>query len=315
MLIQNFCRQYNTDVQRIRDELEALEDGASDDIFQTRASLYEEQLPLNIAISLDESAGVAAGVSLMKHRLHFLLPIEQPVRPATYIPPQLMNDIVEHFRRVVMDFPLDEHPMDSMRRENGKVHGFIDNFWNGKGCHFPDTLLRQLRPHAPERWDLDCWIAKCFIRQVICREHGVHYADIKQDREKRSYRFRNPKDSVEEPLAAMAMMLIGSYVSKLSVRLAAWMPYELIVVQAQEDVRVHSAFISGVDYYPKLVFPNSGEFPDADFHMCLGHVLDWLEARNWHDPLLRFSKEEYREMFWDAIDEGTEEWRHTAAPW
>lgn len=312
MLIQNSCRQYDADIQRIRDGLEALEGGASDDIFQTRASPFEEQLPFNVAINLDEPEGVSASVGMMKQRLHYLLPIEQHVRPVALVPLELMYEVVDHFRQILTSFPHDEHPMDDLRRENGKIHEFVDDFWYGKTCHFPDTLLRRLRPYAPSAWDLECWLAKCLLRQVICGKFGVHYNDIEKDPEKGYYKIRNREESMEKPLATMGMLMVSIYLSKLSVRLAAWLPYELMVVQAPRNARAHSAFISGTEYYEKLEFPDSDEFPDLIFHTCLDHVLEWIESRNWHDSLLRISEEEYRGMFWDAVDEGTEEWRHTA---
>ncbi|KAL9020726.1 MAG: hypothetical protein Q9185_002042 [Variospora sp. 1 TL-2023] len=66
-------------VQHMHDEFEALGGGASDDIFQTRASPFEGDLPLNVAINLEEASDVAANNSILQHQLRSLLPIKQGV--------------------------------------------------------------------------------------------------------------------------------------------------------------------------------------------------------------------------------------------
>lgn len=311
MLIPNTCRRLNEEVDRILEELEALDDGASDDIFQTRASPFEEQLPLNIPINPEEHAGVVAEVSTMQHRLQSLFPIEQGPRPAALGTHQLMEEIVQQFRLILIKMPRDDDPIANFQRKGTVVHGYVDDVWLGRACHFPDGFLRRLRPQMPQRWDLDCWIARCLVREAICIGYSVPYDAIEQDADKVYYQFKDAEECARNPGAAMAMMMISVYVSRLPIQLAAWLPFELLILQAQRDVTVHEAFIEGTDYYERLVFPASDEMADADFHICLSHVRGWLDCTDWHGHLIGCPEEQYRAMFWDAVDRGTDEWRQT----
>ncbi|KAL8720113.1 MAG: hypothetical protein Q9225_002989 [Loekoesia sp. 1 TL-2023] len=247
--ISNPCQEYNDSYQRILDELEALEDGAGDDIFETSESSFEEEkLPLNDAINIDEPAGYAASVSTIKHKLKSLLPVEQEVRPETYMPPQLMEDLVEHFRLVVINMSHNEHPVIDSRRDKSEVAEFIDDCWTGRACPFPDEFLRRLRPHIPFHWDLDCKLARCLIKRGVCEVYGICLEDVEQDTEQRYYQFKHQEDSNDNPVAAMEMLMITVYLSRLSIKIAAWLPYELMMIQIQKDMRVHSAFIIGARY-------------------------------------------------------------------
>ncbi|KAL9005638.1 MAG: hypothetical protein Q9188_001594 [Gyalolechia gomerana] len=302
-------QEYDNSYQRILDELEALEGGASDGIFQTSASPFEnEQLPSNDAIDVDEPAGLAACVSTIKHTLESLLPVEQEVRPAEYMPPQLMDDLVEHFRLVVTQMPKNEHPVANLQREKSELAEFIDDIWNGKACHFSDELLRRLRPHIPVRWDLDCKLAKCLIKRGVCDEHDIPLGDIGQDAEKKYYGFKDDKDSDNNPIASMEMFMVTIYLSRLSIKIAAWLPYELMYIQLQGDERIYRAFIIGARYDFYLVPPDPDTFSHTYWHICLGHVLDWLEHRNWYHSLLCSDEEIYRDLFWQAIDEGVDDY-------
>ncbi|KAI4144091.1 MAG: hypothetical protein L6R39_004329 [Caloplaca ligustica] len=290
MLIPNTCRRLNEEVDRILEELEALDDGASDDIFQTRASPFEEQLPLNIPINPEEHAGVVAEVSTMQHRLQSLFPIEQGPRPAALGTHQLMEEIVQQFRLILIKMPRDDDPIANFQRKGTVVHGYVDDVWLGRACHFPDGFLRRLRPQMPQRWDLDCWIARCLVREAICIGYSVPYDAIEQDADKVYYQFKDAEECARNPGAAMAMMMISVYVSRLPIQLAAWLPFELLILQAQRDVTVHEAFIEGTDYYERLVFPASDEMADADFHICLSHLNntklgDGSTDSNWKEKL------------------------------
>ncbi|KAI4282112.1 MAG: hypothetical protein L6R35_005482 [Caloplaca aegaea] len=209
MLIQNFLRQHDQDVQRMHDEFEALGNGASDDIFQTRASPLEGDLPLNVAINLEEASGVAANTSILQHRLRSLLPIKQRVR----------------------------------------------------------------------------------------------YAGIESLLLKANYRVEKTGVSHEKSGPGVIAWLISIYLSKLAIQLAAWLPYELVVVQSQ-DSNFHADFISSNDYWDKM---SIGDFFNDDFRTCLDHVLQWMEYQEWHDSLQHLSEEVYYEFFWRFLDGGTEE--------
>lgn len=139
----------------MHDEFEALGNGASDDIFQTRASPLEGDLPLNVAINLEEASGVAANTSILQHRLRSLLPIKQRVRYAGQVPAQLISDVADHFRQHIMKFPWDQHSWISLEGKKRELEQLIDDVWEGKLCRFPDALLRRILVYSPERWNLD----------------------------------------------------------------------------------------------------------------------------------------------------------------
>lgn len=306
MRTQNTSLEYDADVDRIHEELSALEEGASDEIFQSRMSPIEEELPLNLAIDLRTPEGVAAGEAMVRQRLRSLLPIEQEARTPSPIPPELTNDIVRHFRRMTMELPWSGDPSAPLGdKEHRKLEDFTDDFFGDFICHFHDKLLRRLRPYAPTRCDVDCWIADCLVREVICKDSGIPYEDVGQQERKRGFTIKD-RDGVHErkPWALAMSVTISMYLAKLSVKLAAWLPYELLIVQAPENVKVHAAFIGGADYYDDLEVPNLDELPDSLFRVCLDHVLEWMDGRNWHDTrLLKLLEEEdHREMFWDALD-------------
>ncbi|KAL8944788.1 MAG: hypothetical protein Q9216_000210 [Gyalolechia sp. 2 TL-2023] len=301
-------QEYDDSFQRILDELEALEGGASDDIFQTSASPFQnEHPPSNDAISIDEPAGLDAWASTIKQTLESLLPVEQEVRPSEYTPPQLMDDLVEHFRLVVSEMPSNEHPVVNLQREESELAEFIDDVWTGKACHFPDEFLRRLRPHIPVRWDLDCKFAKCLVKRGVCDDHAIPLEDIRQDGEKKYYMFKNHEDSDDKPIVSMEMFMVTVYLSRLSIKIAAWLPYELMFIQLQRDRRIHRAFVVGARYDFYLVPPDPEMLSPAYWHICLGHVLEWLEHRNWYHSLCS-DEETYRGLFWEAVDEGVNDY-------
>lgn len=243
---------------------------------------------------------------MVRHRLRSLLPIEQEARNATPIPHELINDIVLHFRRMTMQLPWNGDPSAPLAdKEHRKLEEFTDDFFGDYICHFPDKLLRRLRPHAPTRCNLDCWIADCLVREVICKDFGIPYEDVGQQERKRVFTIKDC-DGVHDrkPWVLAMSVIISMYLAKLSVKLAAWLPYELLIVQAPANVKVHAAFVGGgADYYDDLEVPDFDELPDSLFRVCLDHVLEWMDGRNWHDTrLLKFDEEDHREMFWVAID-------------
>ncbi|KAI4206896.1 MAG: hypothetical protein LQ346_000838 [Caloplaca aetnensis] len=304
MLIQNTSLQYAEDVYRIREELYQLEGGAGDEIFQTRMPPLGEQMLFNVAIDLGTPEGVAAGELMVRQRLSSLLPIEQEARTATLIPPALKDDIVRHFRRMTMELPWNGDPSAPLNREDGRLDQFTDNFFEDFVCRFPDRLLRQIRPHVPTRCDLDCWIADCLVREVICEDFAIPYEDVVQQEQQKVFAFKNAGVVDGKPWALAISVVISMYLAKLSVKLAAWLPYELLIVQAPENLAVHAAFIGGGEYFNELARPDFVELPDTVLQVCLGHVLDWMESRKWHDTrLLTLEEEDHREMFWDAVDE------------
>ncbi|KAL9602967.1 MAG: hypothetical protein Q9219_001492 [cf. Caloplaca sp. 3 TL-2023] len=154
-LIRNLSHEYNAAYGRIQDELEALDNGASDDIFQTSASpfagLEEEQVQTNDVMRAGDPVGVAARMSHIRQRLQLLLPVDEEVRPPMFIEPQLIEDWVEHFRHVVAQMPHPEHPLDELNREDSEIRKFASGIWSGRTCRFPDQLLRRLRPYVPVR--------------------------------------------------------------------------------------------------------------------------------------------------------------------
>ncbi|KAL8650845.1 MAG: hypothetical protein Q9210_003588 [Variospora velana] len=303
MLIQNFLQQHDQDVQRMHDQLEALRNGASDDIFQTRASPFEEELPLNVAINLEEASGVAANTSILQHRLRSLLPIKQGVMYAGPVPPKLISDVADHFRQHIMKIPWDQHSWISLEGKKSKVQQFIDDVWKGKLCRFPDALLRRLFVYSPERWNLDSWIATCLVERILYGDLNIPRQEIEKLPLEGNYPVEKTGVSHERSVAGVIALLISMYLSKVAVQLAAWLPYELVVVQSQ-DSSIHADFISGNNYWDKV---SSGDFFDDDFRTCLDHVLQWMEYREWHDSLQHLSEEVYYEFFWRFLDQGTEE--------
>ncbi|KAL8945205.1 MAG: hypothetical protein Q9211_000286 [Gyalolechia sp. 1 TL-2023] len=306
---RNTCQEYDTSYQRILDELEVLGRGGSDDIFQTSASPFgHEQVQLNDAININEPTGFAASISRVKHLLESLLPVEREVRPAEYTPPQLMDDLVEHFRLVVSKMPKNEHPVVNLQREKSELAEFIDDVWTGKACQFSDELLRRLRPHIPLRWDLNCKLAQCLVERGVCDVYEIPLEAIGQDEEKKYYGFKNREDSDANPIAFTELFMVTVYLSRLSIKIAAWLAYELMHIQAQKDQRIHRAFIDGARYDFYLVSPDSDTFSDPYWHVCLGHVLKWLEHRDWHRSILGSDEGLYRQFFWEAIDEGVDDY-------
>ncbi|KAL8833457.1 MAG: hypothetical protein Q9170_004266 [Blastenia crenularia] len=305
----NTSEDFLSSYERILNELTALEYGASDDIFQTLADpLREEQLPINVPINHDEQEGYAATVSTIKYRLQSLLPVDQEGRPDTYMPPQLTEDLVDHFQLVVARMPLNEDPYTNLRRDRSEVAEFIHDVETGKACHFSDGFLRRLRPHIPFRWNLDCRFAKYLLKQGVCDKWGITLEDIEQDPAKRYYRFKHREDINDNPVAGIEMLLISMYLTRMSIKIASWLPYELMYIQVQPDARIHSAFSQGTRYDQYLVAPDEETFSDAYWHICLGHVLDWLEKRNWLPPVLCSSADIYQDWFWKAVDEGVDTW-------
>ncbi|KAL8907987.1 MAG: hypothetical protein Q9207_001061 [Kuettlingeria erythrocarpa] len=304
MLIQNTSLQYVDDVYRIREALYALEGGAGDEIFQTRMPPLGEEMLFNVATDLGTPVGVAAGEVMVRQRLRTLLPIEQEATTATLIPPAVKDDIVRHFRRMTTELPWNGDPSATLDGEDGRLDQFTDNFFEDLVCRFPDRLLRRIRPYVPTRCDLDCWIADCLVREVICKDFAIPYEDVVQQEQRKVFAFGNPGVVDGKPWALAISVVISIYLVKLSVKLAAWLPYELLMVQAPGNFEVHTAFINGGDYFNELVRPDFVELPDTVLQICIGHVLDWMDARKWHDTrLLTLKEEDHREMFWDTCHE------------
>ncbi|KAL8696091.1 MAG: hypothetical protein Q9224_002976 [Gallowayella concinna] len=303
-------RRSNHDLKRIRQELKALEDGATDDIFQTRGSLAEEQLPLNTAINLDEPAGSAGYDNRARDRLQYLFPVEQEVTPRRRMPRQLMEDIVRHFRSVIKDIPEDGLSVDDSNREESELHQFADRIWSGKACQFPDELLRRLRPYVPFQRDLDCTISKCLMR-CICDEYNIPYGVVGREAGGEYYHFRyHPALHNRNMRLAIETVFLSIYVSRLAIAIAAWLPYELMMIQACNDPGLDQAFINGEEYFQDGLPPDSlDDFENGYFHVCLGHVLKWLEHIGWFDPILWSDQDLHKDWFWAAVDQGAGIWR------
>ncbi|KAL8735622.1 MAG: hypothetical protein Q9166_000791 [cf. Caloplaca sp. 2 TL-2023] len=302
----NTCRKFDDDLERIRLEIEALEDGADDDIFQTRGCPIEEQLPPNTAIDLSDPAGIDAFDSTIKDRLQQLLPIEQEVNPRRHLPPLLMLDVVENFRSVVKGIPDDCLSFAAPNGDQSEFHRYADRIWNGEACRFADDFLRRVRPYVPFRCNLDCWIAKCLMRS-ICDEYSVPYSAVEKEPEGQFFLFTKAEGFAHKALRiAMETMYLSIYLSRLSIQIAAWLPYELMVVQAYRDPTLDAAFKGGLEYHaPRIHY----QFSDAGFQICLGHVVDWLDHMGWFDPVLWSNQDLYRDWFWEAVDKGSDDWQ------
>lgn len=309
----NTTREYDTFYKRMLDELDALEGGASDDIFQTSASPFEdEQLPPNNAVEIDDEAGYAACVSAIKDTLQTLLPLEQEVRPAEYTPPQLMDDLVEHFRLVVGQMPMDEDPVVNLRREKSELAGFIDKVWTGEACHFSGEFLRRIWPHIQfPKWDMDCKLAKCLVKQGVCDVHGIPLEKIGLDEKKKHCGFKNHEDCDKNPVVWMEMFMITVYLARLSIEIAAWLPYELMIISVQEDQRVFRAFTTGARYDFYLVPLEPESVSEEYWHLSLSHVLDWLQRRDWYRSPIFSNEEFFHDLFWPAIDKGMGDYAFT----
>ncbi|KAI4141060.1 MAG: hypothetical protein LQ341_003620 [Variospora aurantia] len=122
-------------------------------------------------------------------------------------------------------------------------------------------------------------------------------------KQRRTTASRKPASATKNPGPGVIAWLISNYLSKLAIQLAAWLPYELVVVQSQ-DTNTHADFISSNDYWDKV---SIGDIFNDDFRTCLDHVLQWMEYQEWHDSLQHISEELYYEFFWRFLDGGTEE--------
>ena len=315
MRARNTNREQIDSYQRILDELDALGDGAGEEIFQTSASPFgdDQDLPENEAIDYAEDEGFAATLSTTRYQLQMLLPIEQEVRPTTYMPPQLMEDLVEHFRQVMAKIPQTMHPIIDLERWEIEQSAFINYLWKSKVCHFPDELLRRLRPHLPGRWDPDSRLAKFLIEQTVCKPYGIPFSKIQVDANDNHYRFKHLKDIENNLVASIGMIMVSAYLQRLSIKIAAWLPYELMVVmtESQFSDRVQSAFIAGDRYDQYFRRTHIETFSDKYWHTCLRHVLEWCEHRKWYHPFSSADGELHHDLFWYAIDEGTDEWKYT----
>ncbi|KAL8809589.1 MAG: hypothetical protein Q9200_003284 [Gallowayella weberi] len=305
-----YTPQYDNDLRRIRQEVEALEDGASDDIFQTRGSPFGEQLPLNTAINLNEPAGSAGFDNRARDRLQVLLPVEQEVTPRKRMPHQLMEDIARHFRSIVKDIPEDGLLFNETNRDESEFHLFADRIWSGVACQFPDKLLRRVRPYVPFQRDLDCSLSKCLMR-CICDEYSIPYDLVGREAGGECYHFRNHQLLQDTSVRfAIETVFLSIYVSRLAIAIAAWLPYELMMIQACNDPRLDQAFINGQEYFRHGLPLNSLDtFEEAYFHVCLGHVLNWLEHMGWFEPILWSNQDLYKEWFWAAVDQGADIWQ------
>ncbi|KAL8738683.1 MAG: hypothetical protein Q9181_000567 [Wetmoreana brouardii] len=299
-LIHNSCQKYDEDYRRIQDEMLALERGAGDAIFQTRAPPFKEQLPRNIAIDLREEEGLAAYTNITRYRFNQLLPVDSEVTPESQIPPQLMKDIVRNFWSITKDMPQPEVDIDRWR-------SFLATVWSSNRAYIPDSLLRRLRPHAPRRWDMDCWIAKCLIT-AVCEKQGILREDIQIDVDRRYLRFKNAKGEENNLQATKELHTLIVYLGRLSVQLAAFIPYELLLVETERDQSVPEAFHLGQEYYQNGV-PHSHCTISSDYwHICLSQALRYLEHRHWFNAVPSNAEEAYREMFWSRLDDGVQEW-------
>ncbi|KAL8699816.1 MAG: hypothetical protein Q9201_005783 [Fulgogasparrea decipioides] len=299
-LKRNPCQKYTEDYRRIQDEMLALERGAGDAIFQTRAPPLEEPLPRNIAIDLREEEGLAAYTNITRYRFHQLLPVDSEVTPEPQIPPQLMKDIVGNFWSITKEMPQPEVDIDRWR-------SFLATVWSSNTAYIPDSLLRRLRPHAPRRWDMDCWIAKCLIT-AVCEKHCILREDIQSDVDRRLLSFKNAKGEENNLQTTKELHTISVYLGRLSVQLAAFIPYELLLVETERNQSVPEAFHLGQDYYQNGVPHRYGRVSSDYWHICLSQALRYLEHRHWFDAVPRSAEESYREMFWSRLDYGVQEW-------
>lgn len=140
-------------------------------------------------------------------------------------------------------------------------------------------------------------------RPDSCGDLNIHRQGIESLLLKANYRVEKTGVSHEKSGPGVIAWLISIYLSKLAIQLAAWLPYELVVVQSQ-DSNFHADFISSNDYWDKM---SIGDFFNDDFRTCLDHVLQWMEYQEWHDSLQHLSEEVYYEFFWRFLDGGTEE--------
>ncbi|KAL8805609.1 MAG: hypothetical protein Q9182_001874 [Xanthomendoza sp. 2 TL-2023] len=285
-------------------------DGASDDIFQTRVSPSREELPLNTAINLNEPAGSAGYDNRARDRLQVLLPVEQEVTPRTRMPRQLMEDIVSHFRSIVKDIPEDGLSINETNQEVSEFHLFANGIWSGLACQFPDELLRRVRPYVPFQLNLGCSISKCLMRS-ICDEYNIPYDLVGREAGGEFYHFRDHQVLHDRSTRlSILTVFLSIYLSRLSIAIAAWLPYELMMIQACSDPRLDQAFINGEEYFRHgLPRDSLDDFENAYFHVCLGHVLEWLEHMGWFKPFLWSNDDLYKEWFWAAVDQGVDIWQ------
>lgn len=299
-MVRNPRRQYEDDYSRIRDELWALEHGAGDDIFQTRASPLEHRLPRNVAIDFNEAEGIAAYDNITRYRLNQLLPVGRTVTPQTSVSPELIKDVVVTFWSIASNLP------QTPRNRDG-IMDFLADVWCKGTYQIPDYLLRRLRPHAPQRWDMDCWIAQCLI-QDICEKHNIPCEDVEADPEKKYIRLKPAEDGGSRLLASWEMLTITIYLARLASEIAAWLPSELMTVQLEPDQTVPEAFAFGRDYYQQQGPRAYGTFTKQYFHMCLGHALEFLEDSGWFNAPLVGDGESNRDMFWERLDYRMDTW-------
>lgn len=304
---QNFV----DDVNRIRLEVEAMKNGAGDDMFQTREIRSEDQRRLNRAINRAEPAGESGYDSMVRDRLQELLPLEQEVNPKEDMPPELMEDIVKHFRSVVKDIPESGLSHDDLDRERSEFHQFADRIWSGEACRFPDQLLRRVRPYVPFKRNLDCCIANCLMMQGICDEYGIPYDAVERAPDGQLYRYKDHEGFPWERRSlriAIEAIFLSIYLSRLAIEIAAWLPYELMVVQDCNIPDLQEAFIDGRVYWPHGLPPDMDDFQDAYFYICLAHVVKWLEHRGGFDAILWSNPDSYHDWFWAAVDKGAGIW-------
>ncbi|KAL8954461.1 MAG: hypothetical protein Q9183_007107 [Haloplaca sp. 2 TL-2023] len=272
-------QRWEEETYRILEELHAMEQGAGDEIFQTRASPFEDSSTRNIAIDLSTAQGREARDGVTRHRLGRLLPMEMPgaSASATDIPDNLIDEIVSSFWEMAGQMFL-------VRLTRAELWKLMANIWKRADDQFSDQLLRRLRPWFPNRWNYDCWIAQCIIG-AVCEKYQLPREDVYVDPNSQYVTLHHDDGNATRCQAAWELAMITTYLAVLSSELAAFLPFELMYVQAEIDPTIAEAFMAGHHYTADWTMGPlmNNQHTKHYFDICYAHVVAFLDGKDWFD--------------------------------
>ena len=256
-----------------------MEQGAGDEIFQTRASPFENSSTRNIALDLSSAQGREARDGVTRYRLGRLLPMEMPgaSASATDTPDNLIDEIVSSFWEMAGQMLL-------VRPTEAELLKLMTNIWRRADDQFSDQLLRRLRPWFPDRWKYDCWIAQCIIR-AVCERYQLPQEDVNADPNRDFITLKNDNRNGIRRQAAWDLATITTYLAVLSSELAAFLPFELMYIQAEIDPTIAEAFMAGHHYtaHWTIVPLMNNQHTKHYFDICYAHVIAFLDSKAWFD--------------------------------
>ncbi|KAL8873149.1 MAG: hypothetical protein Q9174_001337 [Haloplaca sp. 1 TL-2023] len=291
-------QRWEEETHRIFEELHAMEQGAGDEIFQTRAWPSEDSSTRNVAIDLTTAQGREARDGVIRYRLSRLLPVEMLGASASVrgIPVDLIDEIVSSFQEMAGQMFL-------VSRTKAELWELITDVWGRKDDQFSDQLLRRLRPWFPESWKNDCWIAQCII-PVICDKYQLSRDDVSADPNETFVTLKKDIGSRFCNRAAWELVMLTVYLAVLSSELAAFLPFELMYVQAEIDPTVAEAFMVGQHYTAHWTIGPlmNNQHTKRYFDICYGHVLAFLDSKAWFDGPWEGAVQRYYDGFFGRLD-------------